>query len=91
MDHDDLERQVAFIEGSMYAHLARETKGRAAADDRGRRIADSSVEPSSEAFVASALTLAEAIRSRAIHARTEACRGSRRSSWSRRAATSCSR
>ena len=25
LDDDDLEQQVAFIEGSMYAHLARET------------------------------------------------------------------
>jgi type 2 lantibiotic biosynthesis protein LanM len=64
---DDLEKQVAFIEGSMYAHLARETRASRPVMFTGEE--DSSDEPpSNEAFVAPALNLAEEIRSRAIRA-----------------------
>lgn len=67
IDHDDLERQVAYIEGSMYAHLARESAASyPAAEETEEDV--SAGPPSSEAFVAPALALAEAIRSRAIRA-----------------------
>jgi type 2 lantibiotic biosynthesis protein LanM len=64
----DLEQQVALIEGSMYAHLARESTASRPVPEELEE--DDSVEPpSEEAFVAPALELAESIRSRAI--RTE--------------------
>jgi type 2 lantibiotic biosynthesis protein LanM len=67
LDDDDLEQQVAFIEGSMYALLARETT--ASRPVRSTEEDDSTVgPPSDKAFVASALEVAEAIRSRAIRA-----------------------
>jgi type 2 lantibiotic biosynthesis protein LanM len=67
LDDDDLEQQVAFIEGSMYAHLARETT--ASRPVTSTEEDDSTVgPPSDKAFVASALKVAEAIRSRAIRA-----------------------
>jgi type 2 lantibiotic biosynthesis protein LanM len=69
LDDDDLEQQVAFIEGSLYAHLARETTASrpltASEDPEEDRSAGP---PSNEAFVAPALDLAEAIRLRAIRA-----------------------
>ena len=69
LDSDDLERQVAYIEGSLYAHLARGTAAsqpEAAAEEP--EDDDPSGPPTDEAFVASALSVAEAIRSRAIRA-----------------------
>jgi hypothetical protein len=67
LDDDDLEQQVAFIEGSMYAHLARETT--ASRPVTSTEEDDSTIGPTSDkAFVASALKVAEAIRSRAIRA-----------------------
>ena len=67
LDDEDLEQQVAFIEGSMYAHLARETT--ASRPVTSTEEDDSKVgPPSDKAFVASALKVAEAIRSRAIRA-----------------------
>jgi type 2 lantibiotic biosynthesis protein LanM len=66
---DDLEKQVAFIEGSMYAHLARETRASRPVTFTKETEEDGSDEPpSNEAFVAPALNLAEEIRSRAIRA-----------------------
>ena len=56
LDNDDLEQQVAFIEGSLYAHLARETTAShpvAAAEEPEED--DPAGPPSDEAFVASAL------------------------------------
>jgi type 2 lantibiotic biosynthesis protein LanM len=67
LDDEDLEQQVAFIEGSLYAHLARETTASLPDTDPEEDL--SAGVPSEEAFVAPALELAEAIRSRAI--RTE--------------------
>jgi type 2 lantibiotic biosynthesis protein LanM len=70
LDNDDLEQQVAFIEGSMYAHLARETTTSYPVTATEETEEDVSAgPPSGEAFVAPALELAEEIRSRAI--RTE--------------------
>ena len=66
LDHDDLEQQVAFIEGTLYAHVARETTGLRLAPAAEDAEEDGAGEPSSEAFIASALALAEGIRSRAI-------------------------
>ena len=66
LDDDDLEQQVAFIEGSMYAHLHETTASRPVTSTEED---DSTVgPPSDKAFVASALKVAEAIRSRAIRA-----------------------
>jgi type 2 lantibiotic biosynthesis protein LanM len=65
----DLEKQVAFIQGSMYAHLARETTASRLVSFTKETEEDGSARPpSNEAFVAPALDLAEAIRSRAIRA-----------------------
>ena len=66
LDHDDLEQQVAFIEGTLYAHVARETTDLRLAPAAEDAEEDGAGEPSSEAFIASALALAEGIRSRAI-------------------------
>jgi type 2 lantibiotic biosynthesis protein LanM len=67
LDDEDLEQQVAFIEGSMYAHLARGIT--TSQPDSGPEEDLSAGPPSEEAFVAPALEVAEVIRSRAI--RTE--------------------
>jgi type 2 lantibiotic biosynthesis protein LanM len=70
LDDDGLQQQVAFIEGSMYAHLARETTASYSVKDAEETEEDvSDGPPSGEAFVAPAMDLAEEIRSRAI--RTE--------------------
>ncbi len=68
LDDEDLEQQVAIIEGSMYAHLARESTTSRPVPEEPRED-DSAGPPSREAFVAPALELAESIQSRAI--RTE--------------------
>jgi type 2 lantibiotic biosynthesis protein LanM len=68
LDEEDLQQQVAFIEGSLYAHLARESTTSphvVEAVEEG----DLAGLPVDEAFIAPALDLAEAIRSHAI--RTE--------------------
>jgi type 2 lantibiotic biosynthesis protein LanM len=67
LDAEDLEQQVAFIEGSIYAHLARESTSSHPDTEPEEDL--SAGPPSAEAFVAPALELAEEIRSRAI--RTE--------------------
>ena len=54
LDDDDLEQQVAFIEGSLYAHLARE-KVRPLGPFRKRRKRTIGRTASDEAFVAPAL------------------------------------
>lgn len=67
MGADDLERQVAFVEGSMYAHLARDVApGRSHGVEE--IVADPSTARSDDVLVAQALELAESIRSRAIRA-----------------------
>ena len=68
LDDEDLEQQVAMIEGSMYAHLARESTTSRPVPEEPEED-DSAGPPADEAFVAPALELAESIRSRAI--RTE--------------------
>jgi type 2 lantibiotic biosynthesis protein LanM len=68
LDEEDLEQQVAFIEGSLYAHLARESTAPPHAAEEVEE-GDLAGPPADEAFVAPALDLAEAIRSHAI--RTE--------------------
>lgn len=67
LDEEDMERQVAFIEGSLYAHLARETSV-SSYDPRpvSDEAPDERAAPDGEAFVAPALALAEEIRRRAI-------------------------
>src|SRR5687767_13630166 len=67
LDDEDLEQQVAFIEGSMYAHLARVITTSQPDTDPEEDL--SAGPPSEEAFVAPALEVAEVIRSCAI--RTE--------------------
>ncbi len=69
LDEDDMERQVAFIEGSLYAHLARDTaSSQPAADGGSEGPARPMPDSLEEAFVAPALALAEGIRTRAIRA-----------------------
>ena len=68
LDDDDLEQQVAFIEGSLYAHLARESTASRPLSEEPEED-DPIGPPVDDAFIATALDLAEAIRSRAI--RTE--------------------
>jgi type 2 lantibiotic biosynthesis protein LanM len=65
LDDDDLEQQVALIEGSLYAHLARESTVSSPVPEVPEED-DSAGPHSDEAFVAPALDLAESIRSRAI-------------------------
>ena len=73
LDREDLERQVAYIEGTLYTHLARETaapRPLLPTDDTPEDSAeDSPSELTDEEFVAAALALAEAIRSNAVRAR----------------------
>ncbi|HEX5848037.1 MAG TPA: type 2 lanthipeptide synthetase LanM family protein [Rubrobacter sp.] len=64
----DLEQQVAFIEGSLYAHLARETTASHPVVEEPQEDFPAGP-PEGEDFIAPALELAEAIKSRAI--RTE--------------------
>jgi type 2 lantibiotic biosynthesis protein LanM len=68
LDEADLQQQVAFIEGSLYAHLARESTASPHVVEDVEE-GDLAVPPVDEAFIAPALDLAEAIRSHAI--RTE--------------------
>ena len=89
LDSDDLEQQVALIEGSLYAHLAREsTAFRPVPEEKEE---DYLVVPSSdEAFVAPALDLAESIRSRAILTEDGSAAWIAPSTWSRQSATNYS-
>jgi type 2 lantibiotic biosynthesis protein LanM len=69
LGEEDLDRQVAFIEGSLYTYSARGTTAAPrfvrAADEED----DATEPPSPEAFVKPALTLADAIRARAVRAK----------------------
>jgi len=65
LDDEDLEHQVALIDGSLYAHLARESSASRPVPEE-QEEEHSAGPPSDEAFVAQALELAESIRSRAI-------------------------
>ncbi len=75
LDREDLERQVAYIEATLYTHLARETAVPRPVGPTDDTPEDSPEEVTDEAFVAAALALAEAIRSDALRA----CDGS--ASW----------
>jgi type 2 lantibiotic biosynthesis protein LanM len=68
LDEADLQQQVAFIEGSLYAHLARDSTASPQVAEEVEE-GDLAVPPEDEALIAPALDLAEAIRSHAI--RTE--------------------
>jgi type 2 lantibiotic biosynthesis protein LanM len=65
LDEADLQQQVAFIEGSLYAHLARDST---ASPQVAKEVEEGDLirPPVDEAFIAPALDLAEAIRSHAI-------------------------
>lgn len=67
MGAEDLERQVAFVEGSMYAHLARDVAP-GPFHEVEATVADRSAIGSDDVLVQQALDLAESIRSRAIRA-----------------------
>ena len=91
LDNDDLELQVAFIEGSMYAHLARETTTSYPVTATEETEEDVSAGPlSGEAFVAPALDLAEEIRSRAIRTEDGSAAWIAPRSCPRRSASNCS-
>ncbi len=67
LDEEDLERQVAFTEGVLYAHGARDARGAPAADV-APVSADTAEPPSTERLLARAMAIAGELRTRAIRA-----------------------